>query len=157
MSQFFGKYRGIVVGNQDPVHLGRLQIQVPAVYGHAHTIWAMPCTPYAGKNIGLFMIPPVSTNIWVEFEAGDPDYPIWVGCFWGEGELPQPAMVENPDTVQVFQTKGASLTISREQEKEVITLEVDNPIAPNPLKVIFSSDGIEISHNVRRRRPKQNP
>lgn len=147
MRRFFGKYRGKVVNNKDPFHLGRLQIQVPSIYGEERMSWAMPCTPYAGKDIGLFMIPPASTNIWVEFEGGDPDYPIWTGCFWGVDELPQAAKIENPVTVQVFRTKGATLTISSEEKKEGITLEVDKPIAPNPLKLIYNPDGIEINHN----------
>lgn len=145
--QFFGKYRGKVTTSKDPLHLGRVQVQVPAVFGEDRNSWAMPCTPYAGKDIGLFMVPPIGTNIWVEFEGGDPDYPIWTGCFWGRDELPQAAKVENPDKMQVFRTKGATLTISSEEKKEGITLVVDRPIAPNPLKLVYNPDGIEINHN----------
>ena len=73
--------------------LGRVQVSVPAVLGDGRLSWAMPCVPYAGSQVGFFAIPPVGANVWVEFEGGDPDYPIWSGCFWGTGEVPAtPAM-----------------------------------------------------------------
>lgn len=84
--RFYGKYRGLVADNEDSTHRGRLQVTVPAVMGDT-PVWAMPCVPYAGASVGLFLLPPVGTGVWVEFEAGDANYPIWVGCFWGEGQL----------------------------------------------------------------------
>jgi hypothetical protein len=92
--EFLGKYRGTVVGTRDPLRLGRVQVEVPEVLGDTRESWAMPCVPYAGPGIGLIAVPPDGANVWVEFEAGDPDRPIWVGCFWGPGELP--ARVEAP-------------------------------------------------------------
>jgi uncharacterized protein involved in type VI secretion and phage assembly len=38
--------------------------------------------------VGIFVIPPVGANVWVEFERGDPDYPIWSGGFWDTGGTP---------------------------------------------------------------------
>lgn len=145
--QFFGKYRGKVTDSKDPLNLGRVQVQVAAVYGDGRNSWAMPCTPYAGKDIGLFMIPPVDTNVWVEFEGGDPDYPIWSGCFWGDRELPQQAQVEEPVKVQVFRTKGATLVLSSEENTKGITLDVEDPMVEKPLKLVYNPDGIELNHN----------
>ena len=83
MTAFFGKYRGTVVNNLDPMQRGRVQVSVPAVLGSGRLSWAEPCVPYAGDQVGLFAVPPVGANVWVEFEAGDPDHPILAGCFWG--------------------------------------------------------------------------
>jgi Type VI secretion system/phage-baseplate injector OB domain len=146
MKQFFGKYRGKVSANKDPLHLGRVQVIVPAVFGEGRQSWAMPCTPYAGKDIGFFTIPPINTNIWVEFEGGDPDYPIWSGCFWGEDELPQNAKVEEPDKVQVFRTDGITVTLSNLGENKGVTLEVESPVVVRKLKMVFNADGIEINN-----------
>lgn len=77
--QFFGKYRGKVENNIDPMMMGRVQVSVPAVLGDGGLSWAMPCAPYAGSGVGFFAIPPTGANVWVEFEGGDPDYPIWSG------------------------------------------------------------------------------
>lgn len=70
MNQFHGKYRGKVLKNQDPLSLGRLQVSVPAVLGEGSLSWAMPCVPYAGKDVGFFMLPSEGSNVWVEFEGG---------------------------------------------------------------------------------------
>ncbi|MGB3612424.1 MAG: phage baseplate assembly protein V [Elainellaceae cyanobacterium] len=145
--QFFGKYRGKVTANKDPLNLGRIQVSVAAVFGEGRASWAMPCTPYAGQDIGLFMVPPIATNVWVEFEGGDPDYPIWSGCFWGKDELPQNARVAEPDKVQVFRTEGITLTLSNLGDNKGITLEVQTPVVQNPLKMVFNADGIELNDN----------
>jgi hypothetical protein len=84
---FVGKYRGRVTDNRDPLGQGRIEVSVPEVLGTARS-WAMPCVPYAGPGVGLVAPPPAGANVWVEFEAGSADRPIWVGCFWGKGELP---------------------------------------------------------------------
>lgn len=84
--QFWGKYRGTVVNNVDPELRGRLQITVPDVLNLVPTTWAEPCTPLAGPagpGMGVYMVPPIGAGVWVEFERGDPNYPIWVGCRWG--------------------------------------------------------------------------
>jgi uncharacterized protein involved in type VI secretion and phage assembly len=85
-SSYFGKYRGLVKDNDDPDKRGRLLVVVPQVLDTVE-VWAMPCVPYAGDKVGFYMIPKVGTGVWVEFEAGDPSYPIWSGCFWGKGQV----------------------------------------------------------------------
>ena len=80
---FFGKFRGTVVNNIDPEQIGRIQAIVPAVLGLLPSSWAMPCVPVAGINMGLFTVPPVGSGVWIEFERGDPEYPVWVGGYWG--------------------------------------------------------------------------
>jgi uncharacterized protein involved in type VI secretion and phage assembly len=81
MTQFYGKYRGQVANNIDPMQLGRIQALVPALSGMT-TTWALPCMPYGDPHAGVLLLPPVGALVWIEFEAGDPDYPIWSGCFW---------------------------------------------------------------------------
>ena len=81
--RFYGKYRGTVINNLDPMQMGRIQAMVPDVAGLLPSSWAMPCVPVAGINMGVFTVPPIGAGVWIEFEKGDPDYPIWVGGFWG--------------------------------------------------------------------------
>lgn len=150
MPQFFGKYRGKVTANRDPLNLGRIQVSVPAIFEEGKQSWAMPCSPYAGKEIGLFTIPPVNTNVWVEFEGGDPDYPIWSGCFWGNNELPEEARVAKPDEMIVFKAfatggKGITIKMSTSGSAKGLTFEVDRPVVSQPLKLVFDATGIEIS------------
>lgn len=145
MPAYFGKYRGKVTSSKDPLHLGRIQVQVPAILGPGQLSWAMPSTPYAGKDIGFFTIPPVGTNVWVEFEGGDPDYPIWTGCFWGEDQLPAAARVEEPDKVQVFKTNGITL-VCNNLDKKGLFLEVADPVVTRKLKMTFNPNGVEINN-----------
>jgi len=85
----YGKYRAVVINNVDPLQIGRIQVMVPDVAGPVPTSWAMPCVPTAGINAGFFSVPIIGAGVWIEFERGDPDYPIWVGCYWGSAaEVP---------------------------------------------------------------------
>jgi uncharacterized protein involved in type VI secretion and phage assembly len=95
--KFYGKYRGTVVNNLDPMQLGRIQVLVPDVFGLSISSWAMPCVPIAGKQQGIFVLPQVGSGVWIEFEQGEPDYPIWVGGFWGiAAEVPALALAPPP-------------------------------------------------------------
>lgn len=86
---FFGKYRGVVTDNVDPMNLGRIRARVLALFGENQTVWAVPCVPYAGEGVGHYLVPPVGAGVWIEFEAGDPSQPIWSGCWWGKDEIPR--------------------------------------------------------------------
>jgi uncharacterized protein involved in type VI secretion and phage assembly len=81
--KFLGKFRGLVVNNKDPQERGRIQVQVPDVSGLGLSTWALPSLPIGGIQTGVFSIPVIGSGVWVEFEQGDLDYPIWVGTFWG--------------------------------------------------------------------------
>ena len=95
--RFFGKYRGTVISNIDPMQMGRLMVQVPDISGLLPSTWAMPCFPVTGKQMGLWVLPVAGSGVWVEFEQGDPDYPIWVGCFPGSAaDVPALALAGNP-------------------------------------------------------------
>jgi uncharacterized protein involved in type VI secretion and phage assembly len=85
----YGKYRGTVANNIDPMQIGRIQAIVPDLAGFVPGTWASPCLPVAGINSGLFSVPMIGAGVWIEFERGDPDYPIWVGGYWGSAaEVP---------------------------------------------------------------------
>jgi hypothetical protein len=142
MSQFFGKYRGTVANNIDPMMQGRVQVEVPAVLGEGSLSWAMPCSPYGGDGVGFFAIPPVGANVWVEFEAGDPDYPIWAGCFWATGEAPaQPAL---PFT-KVFKTDNVMLKLDDTPGAGGLTIEVNPPSVAVPIQMVCDATGVEIT------------
>jgi hypothetical protein len=108
MTKLFGKYRGTVQSNVDPMLMGRLLVTAPGALGAAQ-VWATPCAPFAGPGVGFFALPPPNANVWVEFEAGNPEKPIWSGCFWGLGDWP--AAMALPG-MTVIATKTATLTIN---------------------------------------------
>lgn len=105
-NHYFGKYRGTVVDNNDAQQLGRLKVEVPAVLASVQ-VWAMPCVPYAGDGVGLYLIPEAGTGVWVEFEGGNPSFPIWSGCFWGTGQLPDQPLA----AIKVLRTDANTLRL----------------------------------------------
>ena len=113
--KFFGKYRGVVLNNIDPMQMGRLMVQVPDVTSLAPGTWAMPCVPIAGIQSGMVAMPVIGSGVWVEFEQGDADYPIWVGCFWGSAaEIPALSRLTPPAlpaiTLQTPLQNGLTIT-----------------------------------------------
>ncbi len=135
---FFGKYRGKVENNIDPFQQGRVQVSCPAVLGDGSLSWAMPCAPFAGNGVGFFAIPPTGANVWVEFEGGDPDYPIWAGGFWGPGEAPaSPALAE----MKVFKTSTATITLNDLPGAGGITIETTTG-----MKISLTALGLEITN-----------
>ena len=99
-NQFFGKYRGTVVNNLDPEMRGRLLLMVPDVLNLIPSTWAEPCLALAGPiglAMGVYMVPPIGTGVWVEFEQGNPNRPVWVGCRWGsQAQVPSQAHMGLP-------------------------------------------------------------
>ena len=142
MSQFFGKYRGTVKSNLDPLKQGRVQVSCPAVLGEGSMSWALPSAPYAGAGVGFFAVPPVGANVWVEFEGGDTRVPIWSGCFWGPNESPNASGLP---LTKMLKTDGVTLTIDDLPMGTGCTLEVKPPIVPQAMKLVFDKNGIEIS------------
>ncbi|MFI8071123.1 phage baseplate assembly protein V [Streptomyces sp. NPDC086033] len=111
-NRFLGKFRGRVVSNDDPLRIGRVTVEVPDVLGDEPSTWALPCLPFTGPESGQFAVPPPGAGVWVEFEQGDPSFPVWTGCWYGSAEeLPPDARRElrtnAPNKPVVVQTPGA--------------------------------------------------
>lgn len=92
-TRYYGKYRGTAINVEDPMRMGRIMAEVPQVFGMLPSSWAMPCVPFAGIQAGEWTVPPIGAGVWIEFEQGDPNYPIWTGGFWGSGAEP-PAIAQ---------------------------------------------------------------
>ena len=95
LQRYYGKYRGTCVNNIDPMMQGRIQVIVPDVT-IVPSSWAMPCFPVSGIQNGVFTVPPIGAGVWVEFEQGNPDYPIWVGGYYSAADVPAMARAVPP-------------------------------------------------------------
>jgi uncharacterized protein involved in type VI secretion and phage assembly len=175
----FGKYRGLVVDNADPEQLGRLRLQVPSLLGpDVVTGWALPCAPYGGDaGQGFLFIPEVGAGVWVEFEEGDLEFPIWSGTFWskpgGDSELPRPddtsgnpaSAPQDPPTRKILKTlrahsiqfedssddKKALIIIREGVHHHMLTLDANGiTIADgvNGHTVVLDSNGIALTDGV---------
>jgi uncharacterized protein involved in type VI secretion and phage assembly len=155
-NRYYGKYRAFVVDNADPEDRGRLKLKVPSVLGDdVGSGWALPCAPYGGSaDLGFFFVPEVDAGVWVEFEAGNLDYPVWVGTYWGKpsakSEAPKPntpdgdeeGSVQNPPTRKIIKTlKGHTIQFEDADGEEMILI-VENT---NKHVVTLNTDGIKIT------------
>jgi uncharacterized protein involved in type VI secretion and phage assembly len=135
---FYGKYRGTVTNNRDPLMLGRIRATVPDVFGKQESGWAMPSVPYAGDGVGLYLIPPENASVWIEFEHGDAEYPVWSGCFWATGEVPAtPAVAET----KVLKTDVGTITLNDAPGVGGVTIET-----ASGMKIVMNTTGIEITN-----------
>ena len=141
---FYGKYRGVVSDNKDSSKLGRLRAKVEDIFGNQESPWALPSFPYAGKGVGLFMIPPEGALVWIEFENGDPNYPIWTGCFWADDKV-VPAKPAEPE-MKVLKTDIGTIAINDARGKESMTLEAK--IGDQTMKIEMNAWGIEITNGI---------
>jgi uncharacterized protein involved in type VI secretion and phage assembly len=156
--RFYGKYRALVVDNEDPEKLGRLRVRVPSVLGdQVVTGWASACVPWGGDmNRGFLFVPDVGAGVWIEFEEGDLEFPVWVGTFWskpgGDSEVPKPngpdgveaGAVQDPPTRRIIKsTRGHTVQMEdAEDDGELRILVCDGQ---NENRILFSSKGITIT------------
>jgi uncharacterized protein involved in type VI secretion and phage assembly len=135
---FYGKFRGSVTDNRDPLQQGRIKASVPDVLGDEESGWALPAAPYAGNGVGLFLLPPTGANVWIEFEHGEPNHPVWSGCFWAQGQVPAtPAAAEK----KVLKTDAGTITIDDTPGAGGITIETTGG-----MKIALTVAGIEIDN-----------
>lgn len=111
--KYFGVYRATVFNNVDPLQSGRIQVIVPDVSGVIPSTWAMPCVPMTGRQAGIYTVPTIGSGVWVQFEAGDPDYPVWTGGWWASAaEVPALALAGLPVSPSiVLQTAGQNMVV----------------------------------------------
>ena len=129
-NRFFGKYRGVVTD----IDAGTLRIKakVPAVLADQPTGWARPCVPFAGPGMGIAFLPEIGAGVWIEFEGGDVSYPVWVGCFWHDGEQPGEATA----SVKAIVTKGGQKILLDEDGGTITVTDQNNNT------ITLGSDGI---------------
>ncbi len=144
-SRFFGKYRATVINNVDPMQIGRIQVIVPDVSNVNLSNWAMPCAPVAGMQMGMFALPPIGAKVWVEFEHGDPDQPIWTGCFWGTA-------AEVPTLSRMVPPAVPGITLQTTLQNGVVISDVPGPTggimikSPAGATLIVNDTGIYIQN-----------
>jgi hypothetical protein len=122
-SRFFGKYRGTVTDVADPDNNGRIKAQVPAVMGEVDVGWALPAFPFAGDGHGQVMLPEPGAMVWIEFEAGNLDFPIWSGGFFLPGQRPTP----DANGARVIVSPSGHLVVLDDDAGEVIVRHGSGP------------------------------
>jgi uncharacterized protein involved in type VI secretion and phage assembly len=139
---FYGKYRGIVTDIQDPLMLGRIKARVPEVLGDQDSGWALPCLAFGGSQMGFFVLPDVGAAVWMEFEHGDPDYPIWAGSwFCSQADMPSDLITPPYKKTMLVTKSGHSITLDDTPGAGGITLKTSGG-----QKIVLTAAGIEIDN-----------
>lgn len=145
-ARYFGKYKAFVADNADPEHRGRLRLRIPSVLGKTVLSgWALPCAPYGGSaGQGFFFIPEKDAGVWVEFEAGLLDSPVWVGTFWskpgGKTEVPDPGASQSPPTSKIIKTLNHTIELADAKGGETVTITD----AKNSNTVTLDKNGVTV-------------
>lgn len=144
-TKYYGIYRGTVAINVDPLQIGRVSVIVPDVSGPIPSTWAMPSVPIAGKQMGTFMVPQIGAGVWVQFEGGDPDRPVWTGGWWGNAaEVPALALAGVPG--------DSNIVIQTTLQNAIVISDLPSPIGGIMLKsttgasIIVNDTGIYIQN-----------
>lgn len=142
----YGKHRGMVEGNLDPLARGRLLVSVPSVFGSGTNNWAEPCVPYAGPGVGMLLLPPVGAHVWVEFVEGNTQEPIWTGCYWAPGEGESLLPIPSNFTIRTPSFAITSIAAPGAEAQAIVTIEhpAGHSITMDPLGVTVSNGTAEI-------------
>lgn len=135
-----GKYRGIVSDIQDPLMQFRIKATVPDVLGDSESGWALSALPFAGSSMGFYALPSVGAGVWIEFEHGDPEYPIWSGCWIGVAtDAPSDLLAPPYKKVMLMTAGGHSIVLDDTPGIGGITLQTSGG-----QKIVLNSMGIQI-------------
>lgn len=138
---YYGKYRGIVTDVDDPENRCRIRATVPAVLGEQPCAWAMPAMPFAGNGHGMVMLPAVGSGVWIEFEAGRLDSPIWSGAWWASGQRPDP---QGPKVRVIVSENGHQVILDDDSDEVKIVHGGGPEIKLTGTEIVLSCGACEI-------------
>jgi hypothetical protein len=159
-NRFYGKFRGTVTNNQDPLSQGRIKAKVPDVLRDVETGWALPAAPYSGNGVGVYTVPAVDAAVWIEFEAGDVSSPIWTGCWWSKDQLPkdETGSATTPDRKIIrteqglllsFDDGGKTIALSDSNGNNLLKFQIDQGHIKMQAgtKIVIEAPQIELVEN----------
>lgn len=134
--EYFAKYTGVVKDNRDADKNGILQVSVPTVFPPEELVPARAALPF-----GYFFVPENETRVWVEFEGGDPEFPLWTGVQHTPSTWAAEA-AKDPPTVRAVKTVSGHLLIFDDTEGSESIVITDGK---NAHKLQFDRDGVKLT------------
>lgn len=132
INRFYGIYRAIVTDNVDVDKQNRIRVVVPQVDPELN-VWAYPMGQQALANAGTkHLTPPLASVVWVQYENGDPLYPVWSNGHWAAGEIPEGldgnALIGmiTPNGNQVVLNEDDGLLTIKVVGEEEVTITIQN-------------------------------
>src|SRR5262245_39406129 len=150
-SRFYGKYRGVVTDVDDPEGRGRIKAKVDALNG-SESDWALPVVPFAGQSHGLVLLPETGDGVWIEFEAGDTNRPLWTGGWWASEAMPSDggtkkrALVTSNGHKLVLDEDGRVVQLKHAGGAEITLTDIDITIKIGAAQIVLSAAGVNINN-----------
>lgn len=111
--RYYSCYRGFVADRDDPENLSRLRLIIPSVGGtNVYDYWAFPRNVFSGAGYGSQVIPQKGDVVWVEFESGHPNKPLWSLGYRGKNELSGESDITDKDCYWFITPKGHVIKIN---------------------------------------------
>ena len=150
IGRYYSSYRGFVVMNDDPRGLNRVKIISPTINAIDDKvgIWAYPKGNWGAKGYGVQMLPMIGDMVWVEFEYGDLEHPIWSFASYGTDE--KPTEFDTPFKYG-FKTPAGSIVIidDTEGEESILVKHKDSTEYIDIVKDKITLEGVKIYLGVR--------
>jgi hypothetical protein len=123
--EFFGRYyssyRGFVVDNEDPEGMNRVKVIMPTIHPYDKVgEWAYPINNWGGENYGSHCLPQKGDMVWLSFEHGNPEFPLWQHAGYATGEKPEEF---NSSNVYGFKTPKGNLVIIDDADEGKILIK----------------------------------
>ena len=107
---YSGLYRAIVSNINDPDKMGRVKVIIPELLGEkVESTWCMPCVPVCYDNGGDFCLPKLKETVWIAFESGDLDKPVYLGNWWSPHKTPTGS--EYKKNVRIIKFDNCTITM----------------------------------------------
>lgn len=147
IGRYYSIYRGLVIDNKDPDSLNRLKVEVPEIT--RNLVWAFPKSQAGNLKSGQkYLTPNIGDVVFIEFETGDPNFPIWSYCGWAKGQIPPE--LESLSRYGIITPNGNKIILDDETNEVKISFRVSEnefhtfTVSPNKID-IQSPTPIEIT------------
>lgn len=133
VDKYYGKYAGFAAEEVEPDAHGAIMVEIPGFTRAGFPVRARPCLPYAH-----FFVPHAGARLWIEFEGGNRDFPLWVGAWYPADSAPEEVRAQ-PQTHRVIQTpaghtielsdeEGAEKIVIRHKDNSFVALQADGSV-----------------------------
>lgn len=113
VGKYYSIYRGVVYDNDDPENLQRLKLIIPQISGNQfYEYWAFPRNTFYGQGYGSQVLPKKGDIVWVEFEGGEPEVPVWSHGHPARNEMPENPELKDKDCYWFITPKGHCVKIN---------------------------------------------